>query len=161
MWYKDEGNGSHSYATDSEDLYKWKVVGPMMVDRNHEGPNVFYWRGKYWMVGDQWQGLLVYSSPDAEHWTFQKEPILETPGTRSEDGAKGQHADVLVQGDDAYIIYFTHPQLNENVRQRIPGVTPYEHRRTSLQVAMLDIVDGKLVCDRNKPFNFVIEPPKE
>lgn len=161
MWYKDEVNGAHTYAADSDDLSTWRVTGPVITDRPHEGPNVFYWQGKYWMITDTWAGLGVYSSTDAEHWTMQKENILATPGKRPDDGAVGSHADVLVQGDDAYIFYFTHPQINQNIPETVPGVTPYAKRRSSLQVAKLQVVDGKLVCDRDAMSDFVLKAPKE
>lgn len=161
MWYKDEVNGSHTYAADSEDLCEWRVIGPVITDRPHEGPNVFFWRGKYWMVTDPWAGLGVYISTDAEHWIVQKDNILVAPGRRPDDGAMGQHADVHVQGDDVLILYFTHPQLNDDIPDPIPGVTPYARRRTSLQVARLETDGGKLVCDRDAAFSFVLKAPAE
>ncbi len=57
MWYKDEANGSHIYAADSEDLYRWSVVGPVVTDKAQEGAAVFWWQGSYWMLVDRWQGM--------------------------------------------------------------------------------------------------------
>lgn len=150
MWYKDEDHGSHTYAADSGDLYHWDVVGPVIVDCSHEGPNVFFWKGFYWMVTDPWHGLGVYRSTDAEHW-HRRADILDRPGTRAEDGTQGRHADVLVQGDEAFLFYFTHPELPDGTD---PGVWTRAHRRTSIQVARLEARDGELTCDRDAPFGF-------
>ncbi len=84
--------------------------------------------------------------------------ILHSPGKRPDDGWMGSHADVLVQGDDALIFYFTHPGRGEPVPDPVPGVMPYAHRRTSLQVARLEL-DGEMpVCDRDKPFALDLRP---
>jgi hypothetical protein len=157
LWYKDELNGSHTYAADSDDLHRWQVAGPVITDCPHEGPNVFCWRGAYWMVTDPWDGLGVYRSSDCESWTRQSN-ILATPGRRPDDGHLGHHADVLVQGEDAYIFYFVHPQAGEEIAATIPGVEPYARRRTSLQVARLATDGDRLICDRDKPFDFELRP---
>jgi hypothetical protein len=155
MWYKDEVHQSHTYAAGSPDLDHWSVIGPVITDCAHEGPNVFAWRGAYWMVTDWWRGLGVYRSDDLAHWTRQAD-ILNTPGSRPEDGALGHHADVLVQGEQAYIFYFTHPGVTG-----MPGadfVWDYNSRRTSIQAAMLEMADGKLVCNRDREFDMELEP---
>lgn len=157
MWYKDEANKSLTYAADSTDLYNWKVVGPIITDEHHEGPNVFKWKGKYWMVADYWKGQGVHYSTDGVNWIKQKY-ILDKPGSRVDDGAFGRHADVLVQGEDAYIIYFTHPE--ENKYPNYKGEWPYELKRTSLQVAKLELDGDELICDRDKAFNFKLKPEK-
>jgi hypothetical protein len=149
MWYKDEANHSHTYAADSPDLFHWEVVGPVITGIPHEGPNVFYWKNSYWMIIDQWSGLGVYQSSDGEEW-IRNGIILNESGTREEDGTIGMHADVHVNGDNAYIFYFTHPE-------RFEGVEPsYKTRRSSIQAAKLELVDGTLVCNRNSPFDLVL-----
>lgn len=158
LWYKDEVNDSYTYAADSNDLYTWNVVGPVITDCKHEGPNVFEWRGSYWMITDPWCGLGVYKSEDLENWTRQEKNILSEPGSRPEDGAIGQHADVLVQGDDAYVFYFTHPQSDVPVEGPIPNVIPYARRRSAIQVAKLELEEDKVVCYRDKPFHFELKP---
>jgi len=60
MWYKDEADGSHTWAADSNDLLLWNVAGPVITDCAHEGPNVFHWQGMYWMLTDRWRGQGVY-----------------------------------------------------------------------------------------------------
>lgn len=156
MWYKDEEHGSHTYASDSGDLRTWTKGGPCITDMAHEGPNVFFWRGRYWLIADRWQGLLVYHSEDASNWRRQGD-ILSGGGTRPDDNAYGQHADVLVQGDDAYIFYFTHPGRPPGVE--LEGEGGYERRRSSLQVARLALSGRELVCDRDAAFPFFLLPP--
>ncbi|MFW6261640.1 MAG: glycosyl hydrolase [Spirochaetota bacterium] len=141
MWYKDEGHSSHTYAADSDDLFTWRVAGPVVTDFGHEGPNVFRWRGAYWLIADYWKGQLVMRSEDCRSWVRQAD-ILDTPGTRHEDNDVGRHADVLVRGEEAYIFYFTHP-----------GRDTGDPRRSSLQIARLDLdAERTLVCDRDARF---------
>jgi hypothetical protein len=152
MWYKDEAHGSHIYAADSEDLYRWSVKGPVVASAAQEGPAVFWWRGAYWMLVDRWQGMGVLRSDDLESWTEQPGTILGVPGTRPDDGDLGRHGEVVVQGPDAYLFYFTHPfGPKEHAR-------PGKHR-SSLQVAKLEPAEDKIVCDRDKPFDLVLKPP--
>lgn len=157
MWYKDEANQSHTYTAVSDDLYHWQVQGPLISDCAHEGPNVFFWQGSYWMITDHWQGLGVYQSADAEHWQRQG-TILAGGGSRRDDGTQGQHADVLVQGERAFIFYFTHPDRNPADRYGFEDIHPYSDKRTSLQVAELALRGGMLVCDRDEPFDFTLLP---
>jgi hypothetical protein len=167
MWYKDETNHSRIYAADSEDLDSWTVKGPVVTSAGgQEGPAVFFWRGSYWLLVDRWQGMGVLRSDDLDHWTEQPGPlgpglpalgaqpgtILGIPGTRPDDGDIGRHGEVIVQGAEAYLFYFTHPAGPKD------HVQPGKHR-SSLQVARLEIVDGKLTCDRNKPFDLALGPP--
>jgi hypothetical protein len=146
MWYKDEADHSHTHAAESKDLYHWEAVGPVITGFPHEGANVFYWKNTYWMIIDQWSGLGVYRSSDGETWT-RNSKILNEPGTREDDGTIGLHADVHVNGENAYIFYFTHPDRKEGER------STYKTRRSSIQVAKLELVDEILICDRNAPFH--------
>lgn len=149
MWYKDEVHGSHTYAADSKDLSRWDVAGPVICDCAHEGPNVFRWKGFYWIITDQWEGLGVYRSGDAERWERQQN-ILQTGGNRPDDGTKGSHADVLVTGGRAFVLYFTHPGRTITVQAAtVSDVQPYAERRSSLQMAELDLNDGVLACNRD------------
>lgn len=79
MWYKDEANNSYIYVAESKNLKDWNVLGPALTDRPQEGPNVFFWKGKYWMITDPWCGLGVYFSEDANIW-YRQENILDKPG---------------------------------------------------------------------------------
>lgn len=146
MWYKDEAHGSHTYCADSEDLYNWTVQGCVIDDVAHEGVNVFEFMGKYWLITDCWQGLDVYSSDNLTDWVKQDSRILEKGGRRRDDGVIANHADVVVSGGKAYIFYFTHPERKGNMLDD----TNAGERRTSIQVAELEVKDGRLVCDRDK-----------
>ena len=157
MWYKDEINGSHTWAADSDDLYRWTVHGPVITDCAHEGPNAFRWRGSYWMITDHWSGLGVYRSAEAENWR-RCENILDSPGLRQDDGAIGGHADVLVNGERAFIFYFTHPDWDRAEQFGMDEIHPYHVKRTSLQVAELELGNDKLICDRDKAFDFTLPP---
>ncbi|KYG29534.1 glycosyl hydrolase [Alkalihalobacillus trypoxylicola] len=150
MWYKDEKHHSHTYAADSNDLYDWEVVGPVITDFPHEGANVFRFEGSYWMVVDKWAGQAVYQSNDLETWTYNNSVFADV-GMREDDQTIGLHADVHISDDAAYIIYFTHPQRSEEVDPQ-----SYESKRTSIQVAKLEMKDHLLICNRNKPFSFYL-----
>jgi hypothetical protein len=159
MWYKDEGQDSQTLAVESKDLKDWEPVDDPGVSKLYgEGPKAFHFKGRYWLIKDPNSGLDVYCSDDLENWVYQGK-ILDKPGTRNSDGAIGKHADVVVCGDRAYIIYFTHP-YTENAAAR-NGVSPLSNRHTALQAAELEILDGKLVCDRDKPFRLSLTPPRE
>lgn len=154
LWYKNERDKSHIYYADSPDLEHWKPGGVAISDRAGEGPKVFRWKNRYWMITDTWNGLSVYSSEDANTWTAQPEPILREPGQAPTDRAKGQHADVVVDGDRAFLFYFVH--------QRGADADPSDptwQRRTVIQVVELRFEDGRLQCDRNEPTRVLLHPP--
>jgi len=148
MYYNNEVDRKSIYYADSPDLYKWTDSGKKVIaDQSGEGPNVFQWKGKYWMVVDNWRGLGVYSPDDLVNWKRQKNNILQEPGKGLDDKVIGGHADVVVNGNKAYIIYFTHPgRIQEN-----KGKNNYETKRSSIQIAELEYLDGQIVCDRDKP----------
>jgi hypothetical protein len=152
MWYKDESHGSHIYAADSEDLNQWKVVGPVVTGAAQEGTAVFWWRGSYWMLVDRWMGMGVFRSDDLTRWTEQPGTILGVPGARPDDADIGRHGEVVVQGPDAFLFYFTHPFGPQ------AHTEPGKHR-SLLQVAKLDLKDDALVCDRDRPFELALTPP--
>lgn len=151
MWYKDEVNDSHTYTAYSNDLYEWEAGPAEITDCPHEGPNVFFLEGSYWMLTDPWEGLGVYKSDDACHWK-RCENILFEPGTRADDSAMANHADVLVHNGRAYVFYFTHPEVSFEQRHNPGFIWEYRHRRSSLQAAELSVRGGELYCDRNKVF---------
>jgi hypothetical protein len=64
---------------------------------------------------------------------------------------------VVVEGDRALIVYFTHPYGQELPMRN--GVLPYPARRSSIQSAELRVVDGRLVCDRNAPVTLRLTSP--
>lgn len=149
MYYNNERDGKSMYYADSDDLYNWKVSGKKVVQSRGEGPKVFRWKDKYWMVIDEWKGLGVFSSDDLKTWKKQEKNILQIPGTGEDDKVKGGHCDVVVNGEHAYVFYFTHPgRVPEN-----RGRDNTETRRSSIQVAELQYENGEITCDRNKPCN--------
>ena len=157
MWFKDEAAGSQTWAADSTDLDTWRVLGPVITGRPHEGPNVFTLAGWHWLIVDEWRGQGVYRSADLTSW--QRDGlVLDRPGMRVDDAGIGLHADVVVVDDVGYIVYFTHPGRSESWDgprsaagdgpQVGPMDTPAE-RRSSIQVARLQVRDGHLECDRD------------
>ena len=148
MWYKDEDHDSHTYYADSPDLAAWKWVGPATLDQSQEGPNVFRLGGKYWMIADVWQGLAVYESDDLIAWRRQEGDILSGRGLREGDTGRAHHADVVVDGERAYLIYFTHPG------EETPGEKGISARRSCVQAAMLRVENGRLTAIRDEPFDF-------
>lgn len=144
MWYKEGKLNCHTCYADSRDLVNWELKGEATLD-TQEGPNVFFFGGKYWLIACEWCGQAVYSSDDLVHFTRQEgERLLCGSGTRPFDGAVGRHADVIVIDDKAYIVYFVHYNDSDNIEH------PTLHPPTVLQMAELEIKDGRLVCDRNK-----------
>jgi hypothetical protein len=158
MYYNNERDSKSIYYADSPDLYKWTDSGKKVVgDRGGEGPNVFSWKGKYWMAVDNWSGCGIYSSDDLVNWKRQEKNILQEPGNGAEDKVIGQHPDIITDGDKAYIFYFTHPG-------RIPATRPeseYQGRRSTLQVAELKYIDGQIVCNRDEPVYINMTPPRK
>jgi hypothetical protein len=94
----------------------------------------------------------VLRSSDLTNWTEQPGTILGVPGKRPDDGDIGRHGEVVVQGPEAYLFYFTHP-FGPRAHQE-----PGKHR-SSLQVARLEIKKGVLACNRDKPFPLELIPP--
>ncbi len=108
------------------------------------------------MIVDQWQGLGVYRSDDADTWQRQLDNLLVAPGQGQDDQVKGGHADVVVSGNRAFLFYFTHPgrrgaDANKDGR---------DQRRSSIQVVELEFKDGWLSCDRDEPTHIRLLPAK-
>ncbi|WP_370476324.1 family 43 glycosylhydrolase [Tamlana flava] len=157
MYYNNENDGKSIYYADSENLYHWVDSSRKVIKDRGEGPVVFQWKNKNWMINDAWRGLGVYSSEDFITWERQPKNILQTPGTGKDDKVKGGHPDVVVQDGKAYVFYFTHPgRTPEN-----EDVDSYETRRSSIQVAELEYVNGEIICNRNKPVNINLKPIKQ
>jgi predicted GH43/DUF377 family glycosyl hydrolase len=153
MWYKDEHKGSYTTSASSDDLKNWKPSGILEVrNRIHEAPIVFFWKGKYRMLTDpcydDYTGLDSFESDDAVKWTFTGS-ILDKPGIRPDDNDQGRHPDVVIINDRAYVFYFTHPgRVYKNNIEVLEN--EYRYRRSSLEVAELELIDGKISCNRNK-----------
>jgi alpha-L-arabinofuranosidase len=156
MWYNNERDHKSIYVADSPDLVTWTDKGKVVADQPGEGPKVFRWKGAYWMITDVWRGLAVYRSDDLTTWTRQPgDNLLEKPGRGPDDQVKGGHCDVVVNGDRAFLFYFTHPG---RLVDRAP-IDGYEQRRSSILVTELHHVDGRLSCDRDAPTRLALTPP--
>lgn len=155
MWFKDETKASFTYASWSDDLVHWnRLDSPEVRNRHHEGPVVFRWKGAYWMITDptydEYTGLDVFRSEDLTHWEYNN-TILDKPGMRPDDIDQGRHADVQVVDGRAIIFYFTHPgRVYPNNGPEDPDGNRYRYRRSSLQLAELELINGKVICDRDK-----------
>jgi len=160
LWYKDEANGSATYAVRSRYLTMWDDDGLVIAGKPdappHEGPNVFALGGHYWMITDEWRGQAVYRSVDCLAWERQG-LILAEPGTDPMDRCFVRHAQAVVQGDWAALFYFTHPEWDEAAKPE--PVTPRE-RRTTIHVARLWVEDGLLMANRNID-GVTLSPPEE
>ena len=96
MWYKDERARRSLCYADSPDLLSWETKGSAVTNYNGEGPKVFHWQDKYWLVADCWRnGMRVWQSDDCFNWTMQATMLL------------GSHGDVVVSGGRAWWFYFT------------------------------------------------------
>jgi hypothetical protein len=155
MWYKNEPDGSRIYRADSPDLNTWTDRGRALDSGACEGPKVVRWRGMYWMVVDEWKGLAVYRSDDAEHWERQPDNLLAKPGQGPDDRVKGGHPDFVINDDRAWLFYFTHPGR----RGPDENKDTVEQRRSSIQVAEVEIEKGWLMCDRDRPARIRLTPP--
>ncbi len=153
MWYNNEMDHKSIYYADSEDLYTWEDKGKAVGDQAGEGPNIFEWKGHYWMVTDVWDGLGLYRSEDLVDWERIPGNLVQEPGTGEDDGVAGQHPDIVVNDDRAYLFYFTHPGRVES------ETDPYQQRRSSIQVVELKYEDGKITADRNEPTYINLKPP--
>ena len=158
MWIKDEAHNAETRAVESQDLREWKVAADPGVSKLYgEGPKVFKYKDHYWMIKDPNRGLDIYRSEDLANWTYQGK-ILEKPGRRNDDGCIGKHADVVVCGDRAYIIYLVEPGMRDASPRE--GIQPLAGRRSAIQAAELEMQDGKLTCDRDKLINIRMTPPE-
>ena len=154
MWYNNETDHKSIYYADSRDLFTWEDRGKAIGDQPGEGPNVFGWKDRYWMVVDVWDGLGIYSSDDCQKWTRQAKNLLKAPGQGADDKVKGGHPDVVVSGDRAFLFYFTHPGRQNSA----PADDGYERRRSSIQVVELEYENGEITCDRDKPTHILLQP---
>ena len=155
LWYKDEADGSTTWAAVSDDLESWRVEGRAIGGRPHEGPNVFEFGGWWWMLVDEWRGMGVHRSSDALHWTRQggeDDVILGEPGSRPGDGTFGRHGDVVVDGGRATLYYFTHPHWDGSELEAADAAASARARRSAVFAAPLTVRDGVLTCDRDGNF---------
>jgi hypothetical protein len=155
MWYNNELDHKSIYYANSPDLYHWTDGKKAVYDQPGEGPKVFKWKNRYWMITDVWQGLAVYSSDDLLSWTRQPGGnLLATGGKGPDDGKKGGHCDVRVSSNGrAYLYYFLHPAFTEG-----KGGSKYQKQRSVIQVVELKYENGKLSCDRDMRTYVALKP---
>lgn len=145
MFYNDERKNKAVLYADSRDLTNWKTGGTI-VETPGEGPVAFRWRGHDWLVSDAWKGLLVMRSKDGKTWKRQEDYLLPQPGARLTDRAKGQHPDVVVSGDRAWLFYFV-----QQGGEPEAGGNPGWARRSVIQVVELNEAEGRLSVSRDTP----------
>ena len=156
LWYNNESDGKSIYYADSKDLYNWVDKG-IAIAAHGEGPKVFRFQNKYWMIVDVWKGMEIYYSDDLLKWTKQATRVLEQPGKGTDDQAIGGHADVVVNNNRVFLFYFTHPgRRKDKPAQR--GST--EDKRSLIQLTELFYTNGELICDRDKPVLIKLTPEK-
>ena len=68
------------------------------------------------------------------------------------DNQIGNHADVVVRDEHAYIFYFVHPEYSREQRSTPGHPFTEKEARTVIQRAELTVESGRLCCDRNKNF---------
>lgn len=147
MVFRDDNAGVRTAKITSTDLKTWTRLPSVTGDRTHEAPVILFWKDKYWLFVDEWHGLGVYESDNGIDYKYNN-LILDKPGKRSDDGFFGGHPGVARAGDKAFVFYHVHAD------RKVSGPNPPEDslafKRTSLQIAELELVDGKLTCNRDK-----------
>ncbi|MDB5210330.1 MAG: glycosyl hydrolase [Sediminibacterium sp.] len=147
MWYNNEKDGKSIFYAESNDLYHWVDKGRAIPARG-EGPKVFRWQEKYFMIVDVWKGMDVYSSDDLLNWKKQPNRILEEPGAGKDDQAIGGHCDVVVKDNRAFVYYFTHPGR----RKDMPAAkNSFDDKRSVIQVTELHYSNGVVTCSKDEP----------
>ncbi len=156
LYYRDSRPKTHLKAVDSQDLKTWTPTPEGDITKGAaEGPKVFRFKGRWWLIADVWKGLLVLQSKDGLHWTEQAERLLQAPGVQPTDRGIGQHPDVVVSGGRAFIYYFVHQGAEPEAKD-----DPYWKQRTVIQVAELKVVGDRLTVDRDAPVKFRLQPPR-
>ena len=156
LWYNNESDGKSIYYADSKDLYNWVDKG-IAIAAHGEGPKVFRFQNKYWMIVDVWKGMEIYYSGDLLKWTRQATRILEEPGSGTDDQAIGGHADVVVNNNRVFLFYFTHPGRRKD-KPALRGSA--DDKRSLIQLTELFYKNGELVCNRNKPVRIQLAAKK-
>ncbi len=122
LWCTHHGK---TWLATSKNLKKWtKHDRPVITDIPHEAPIVFRMNGVYWMVTDplgDYSGLAVYRSEDCVNWERKSDLML------------GGHADIAVDGNKGYIVYFRHFEKEGH------------SRCTSLHMSEIQEKNGELV----------------
>lgn len=145
MFYNDERRNKAVLFAESRDLRNWSP-GTLVVDTRGEGPIAFNWRGQHWLISDAWKGLVVMRSADGKTWIRQSDHLLAKPGARLTDRAKGQHPDVVVAGNRAWLFYFVQQSGEPEAASSADW-----GRRSVMQVVELEERGGILSVSRDQP----------
>jgi sucrose-6-phosphate hydrolase SacC (GH32 family) len=149
MVFRDCRKENRTAQVISADLKNWTRVEELTGDCHHEAPVVLFWKNKFWLFIDEWKGIGVYESDDGLKYT-RNSLILDKAGKRADDGYLGSHPGVALAGDRALIFYHVHAGKTIGVETSALDQKKLEFKRSSLQVAELDLKDGKIVCNRDK-----------
>ncbi|WP_439590792.1 family 43 glycosylhydrolase [Microbacterium sp.] len=138
LWYKDEAAESVTMVASSDDLDGWLVEGIAIGGRAHEGPCAFELAGVWWMVVDEWRGMAVYRSDDAQVWTRQgdRDAVILGEGSVPCPGF-GHHGAAVRDGDAVWFYYFGHPEKGV-------GAGEIEDRRCAVHRTRLTVESGVL-----------------
>ena len=137
VWYKDERHGSKTYAAESSDLKRWKVIGPVITDVPHEAPLVWRWKGA--LLDDRrcvGQGA-AYLSLGGRHFRLALQQY-DSAGSGQTSEGRGPRRPPLRLGARGAPVVFYHVHYAKG-------------RKTVLQAAELEMDSaGKVICDRDK-----------
>lgn len=162
MWYRDTARGCSILFSDTRDFQHFTEPQTAVEDHS-EGPNVFTLGGYHWLLTDplgERGGLAIYRSSDLLHWEQQEERLLAAPGSRPLDDTPGRHADVVVEGDEAYIFYFTQPWRDYT---KPADFTALQDREAVCVVQCAHVLceNGVLRCNRDEDFDIVLPCGRE
>jgi hypothetical protein len=157
MVFRDCRQQNRTAKVVSPDLRNWTRLDDLTGTGAHEAPVVLFWKNKFWMFIDEWKGIGAYESDDGIKYT-QNSLILDKAGKRADDGYFGSHPGVALAGDRAFVFYHVHAGRKIGVDTPTLDQKGIEFKRTSLQVAEIELKDGKISCDRDNhptPVRFI------
>ncbi|MDJ1114283.1 hypothetical protein [Microbacterium dauci] len=147
LWYKDEAADSTTAVSGSDDLEAWHPLGTAIGGRPHEGPCVFELDGWWWLIVDEWRGMAVYRSADAEVWERQGGEDEVILGAGSVPGPGFGHHGAAVNGADATWFYFFGQPSRLGARDPHDEVEEsIEDRRCAVYRVRLRVDGGRLIC---------------
>ena len=149
MVFRDCRKQNRTAKVVSTDLKNWTRLNELSGDGHHEAPVVLFWKNKFWLFIDEWKGIGVYASDDGINYT-RNSLILDKAGTRADDGYWGSHPGVALAGDRAFIFYHVHAGRRIGVDTLALDQKGIDYKRTSLQVAELELKENKIICDRDQ-----------
>jgi hypothetical protein len=149
MVFRDCRRQNRTAKVVSSDMKNWERLEELTGDGHHEAPVVLFWKDRFWLFIDEWKGIGVYESQDGIQYT-RNSLILDKAGKRPDDGYWGSHPGVALAGDRAFVFYHVHAGRKIGVDTAALDQKGIEFKRTSLQVAELELKDGKITCDRDK-----------